>query len=60
MWAEYPEQIIVHLENVANINVDTDSVIPREKKMGVLNIARRLLTTKMRQIKVLKKYEQNN
>ena len=33
--AVYPEQRTTHLENVVNINVDSDSVIPQEKKKGI-------------------------
>ena len=36
--AEYPEQSTAHFENVVNITVLSDSVIPHKKKMGVRNI----------------------
>ena len=46
--AAYPEQSTAHFENVANITVDSISIIPQKIKMGVINIARRILTKKMR------------
>ena len=67
--AAYPEQITVHFENIDNITIDSASVIPKEKKIGVRKIIRYLLTTKMRQVMVLsntqvkqlnKKNEQDN
>ena len=42
----YPEQSTAHFENVANITVDSISIIPQKIKMGVINIARRILTKK--------------
>ena len=57
-FAAYPEQSTVNFENVANITVDSDSVIQHETKMGVRKIFSKtvgLLTKIMRQIRVLKK-----
>ena len=45
-------------QNVVNINVDSDSVIPEEKKMGVSKIFRKIvkfLTTEMMRIRALNK-----
>ena len=50
--AAYPEHSTANFEIVANITVNSASVIPQEKKMAVRKIIRRILTKKMRQIKI--------
>ena len=42
----YPEQSTAHLENVANITANSDSVILQEKQNWSKKIAMRILTTK--------------
>ena len=58
--AAYLEQSTADFENVANITVDSASVIIQDKKMGARKIVRRILTMRMRQIRVLMKRERNN
>ena len=57
-YVAYPEQSTVHFENVANITVGRDSLIPQEKKLAVRKIVRKivkLLTAKMKQLRLLYK-----
>ena len=58
--ASYLEYSTAHFENITNIDVHGDSVITQEKKMGVRNIVRQILTSKMRQTRVLNKTQAKN
>ena len=46
--AAYPEQRTVHFKKVANITINSDSVIPQEEKNVVRKIVRWFLMEKMR------------
>ena len=58
--AAYPEQSTAHFEDVVKITANSAIVISQEKQMGVRKIVRKVLTTKMRQLGVLKNRERKN
>ena len=45
--AAYLEKSTSHFKNVANITVDSDSVIPQDRKKKARNTVRQILITKM-------------